>query len=333
MVDLKTGKLLGMKAFDATTTAGPFTDPTTVAYDPAHPERSMHYGLASTPGVYDLDFDGYADVVYVGDLGGNVWKWVIKPIGDDPATVPGSTAQPRWTFTRYFAAPSAVDGSTGTRYWKSIFFAPSATLKNGVLWLAFGTGERMNLKFMGVPGVDENNRFYAVTDLDPLENAAPPVAATLTEASLLDLTASAGSACTDVSAYRGFYFKGVDGEKFVTQSDIFFYYVFAASYTPTVAVDPCSSGGNSTLYSFKVYCGEGLFDKDGDGVSESTVSLGSGMPTDPKVTISSGGGGGGSGPSPNRVIINKQDGELETEDAPPGFGDGIGQFYWRELSN
>ena len=37
----------------------------------------MHYAFAATPAVYDLDFDGYADVVYAVDLGGNVWKWVI----------------------------------------------------------------------------------------------------------------------------------------------------------------------------------------------------------------------------------------------------------------
>jgi len=23
-------------------------------------------------------------VVYIGDLGGNLWKWVVKPLGDDP---------------------------------------------------------------------------------------------------------------------------------------------------------------------------------------------------------------------------------------------------------
>jgi hypothetical protein len=70
------------------------------------------------------------------------------------------------------------------------------------------------------------------------------------------------------------------------------------------------------------------------------VSLGSGVPSDPKVSITSCGGGGsgssgsGSGDDPNnRVIISKQDGGIETEEAPPDFGSGVGQFYWRELSN
>ena len=82
------------------------------------------------------------------------------------------------------------------------------------------------------------------------------------------------------------------------------------------------------------------------------------MPTSPQVTISSGGySGSGSQPSPNKVIINNQDGEVVV----PGSGDldgdgnpdcpgascpcpnwpndcplptsngGISQFYWREL--
>jgi hypothetical protein len=99
---------------------------------------------------------------------------------------------------------------------------------------------------------------------------------------------------------------------------------------PIESTNPCETAGNAKLYSFRVYCGEGLFDADDDGTSESSVSLGSGVPSDPKLSISA---GGCEGPNPNRVIISKQDGEIETEGGPPDFGAGIGQFYWRELSN
>ena len=117
---------------------------------------------------------------------------------------------------------------------------------------------------------------------------------------------------------------GQDGEKFVTQSDIFFYYVFVGSFIPETPADPCDAGGSSYLYAFKVYCGEGLF-TDAAGDAEPKVSLGDGLPTDPRITISPEEGG-------NRVIINKQEGELWNFEAPPGFGAGVGQFYWRELS-
>lgn len=46
-----------------------------------HP--AMDYSMPSTPAVLDLDSDGYADVVYVGDLGGQMWKWDISAPGED----------------------------------------------------------------------------------------------------------------------------------------------------------------------------------------------------------------------------------------------------------
>ena len=39
----------------------------------------------------DLDGDGFADVIYVGDLGGNVWKWVIHDLGEDRVNDDSST--------------------------------------------------------------------------------------------------------------------------------------------------------------------------------------------------------------------------------------------------
>jgi type IV pilus assembly protein PilY1 len=320
MLDVKTGEILGMKQFDPSATTA-LTDPATHLYDPLNPEQSMHYALAATPGVYDLDFDGFADVVYVGDLGGNLWKWVIQDIGIDPVNgATTDTSQPNWPFRKFFSAPIYDSGTN--KYFKSFFFAPSATFKSWKLWLAFGSGERANLQFEGFAGTDEeNNRFYAVRDLDPLEKQAvlQPV---MDESTLKDVTGDA--TCSDMSAFGGFYLKGTDGEKFVTQSDIFFYYVFVGSFIPETPADPCDAGGSSFLYAFKVYCGEGLF-TDAAGDPESSVSLGEGLPTDPRITISPEEGG-------NRVIINKQEGDLENFEAPPGFGSGVGQFYWRQLS-
>jgi type IV pilus assembly protein PilY1 len=320
MLDVKTGEILGMKKFDPAGTTS-LTDPSVYSYDPAQPEQSMHYAIASTPAVYDLDFDGFADVVYAGDLGGNVWKWVIESIGIDP--VNGSTtdtSQPNWPLRKWFSAPIYDSGTN--KYFKSFFFAPSATFKSGTLWLAFGSGERTNLQFEGFTGTsDENNRFYAIQDLDPLEKLATPQPVQ-GESTLMNLTGD--GSCAELSAYSGFYMMGDDGEKFVTQSDIFFYYLFVGSFVPETPLDPCDAGGKSYLYAFKVYCGEGLF-TDASGDPEPRVDLGEGLPTDPRITICP-------DPRGNRVIVNKQEGDLENFEAPPGFGSGVGQFYWRELS-
>ena len=52
------------------------------------------------------------------------------------------------------------------------------------------------------------------------------------------------------------------------------------------------------------------------------MSLGAGMPTDPRVTVSATG---------TRVVITQQDGEIENIEGPPIDPDQLGQPYWREI--
>jgi type IV pilus assembly protein PilY1 len=317
MLDLKTGQIVAQKKF-VDTTAPAETDPTTIVYDPLNPEASMAFALASTPGVFDVDADGFADLVYVGDLGGNLWKWVITNVGHDPVNSSGlpSTSQPAWHFEKFFAAPVHTHSGTGQKHYKSFFFNPSATLKSGELWLAFGSGERADLAFAGYPAPeDENNRFYSVKDLDPL--ASSPSGVPMGETTLFDITGDAS--CADVASFDGLFFKAVDGEKFVTASDIFFYYAFVASFTPTTSTDPCESAGNASLYAFKVYCGEGLFD-DGSGNPVLNIDLGDGMPTDPKVSLSG---------DQSQVFINKKD-EVLAPPVPFKLDEAGGSAVWRE---
>ena len=356
IVDLETGRVLAQKVFDPTGT-GSTTDPSTFVYSSSNPEQAMHYAMTASPGVFDLDFDGYADVIYMPDLGGNVWKWVIKGIGQDPINGSGSVSQPNWPFRKFFAAPTHYEaGPPAKTYYKSMFFTPSATLKNGKLWLVAGTGERMNLRQDGLTGTpDENNRLYTLIDGDPTDKASPTTVTR--ESDLVELASDTG--CADLSSVQGYYFVGEDSEKFITETDIFAYTVLAASYIPTVSSDPCVSNGTARLYAYKVYCGQGVFVAPASGgVSSISVDLGNGMPTSPQITISSGGYTGSStDPSPNKVIINNQDGEvvvpgsgdLDGDGSPdcpgpscpcpnwpndcplPDTGGGIGQFYWREL--
>ncbi|HEX5094569.1 MAG TPA: PilC/PilY family type IV pilus protein, partial [Acidimicrobiia bacterium] len=262
MVDLKTGRVIAEKKFDPTGSSST-TNPATFAYSSTNPEQSMHYAFPASPGVFDLDFDGYADVIYMPDLGGNVWKWVIKGIGQDPINGTGSVTQPNWPFRKMFAAPTYyAAGPPAKTYYKSMYFTPSATLKNGNLWLVLGTGERMNLKFPGLAGTtDENNRLYTLVDSDALDKMSPT--AVVTESDLALLPSDTG--CADLSGYKGYYFLGEEGEKFVTETDIFAYTVLVASYVPTVSANPCVTSGTAKLYAYKIYCGQGAFVDPGAG--------------------------------------------------------------------
>ncbi len=319
IVDVQTGEVIAKKEFDPAGTAASTTDPATVTYNASDPERSMHFAFAATPSVFDVNNDGYADVIYAADLGGNIWKWVIKGIAHDSVNsgTKDYDQNGTWTFSRFFTAPSYLDSGTGQRWFKNFFFSPTGVWKNGNLWLVAGTGERANLPFAGFSGTTlDNNRFYSVVDTDVLGNAGVP--ATITEADLVDISAVAG--CANVSAFKGFYFLGADGEKWVTSTDILGYYAFAASYTPTGAATPCTSGGTAQIYAFTAYCGEGLFTGPaGSGTSGSgsstppsarSVSIGTGLPTAPNITVTSAPGG------ESTIVVNNQAGDIIDPNRP-----------------
>ncbi|MHC4504809.1 MAG: pilus assembly protein, partial [Planctomycetota bacterium] len=187
MIDVKTGGVLGRKKLDA---------------GASDAQKWMRFVMPSTPAVFDLNNDGFADVIYVGNLGGTMFKWVVKPLGGDP--VNGSHAsddadQPNWPFKAFFQAPVADDG--GTLYFQNFFFPPAGALMKGKVWLGFGAGERQDLAYLGDAAIDENNRFYVMTDPDPLELGAG--LATVTEADLIDATNSPGG--VTISTERGFF--------------------------------------------------------------------------------------------------------------------------------
>jgi len=305
MLDMKTGEPLAVKRYSAT------------AVDA---QKDMKYAIPSNAAVFDLDGDGFADVVYVGDLGGQLFKWTIDVLGEDrvnDGSAAGTYSQPNWPLKRFFVAP--VENISGVSYYKSFYFPPSATRVGKTVYLAIGTGERHNLGFEGVAGQDENNRFYVMTDPDPWEDNPTPYA-TLTEGDLVDLTTD--SSCPALND-RGYYLKAADGEKFVTNSEIFAGIVFVGSFIPTNTGDPCTSKGDGALYAFRVECG-GAYFNDAYGNPERRVALDEGLPTDPQVSVGPGG-------DKNRIYIEKSGADLESIGAPDiNLGNGA-MLYWREV--
>lgn len=299
IIDLQTGGVLAQKRFDALALDG---------------TEQMLYSIVGAPSVLDLNYDGYADVIYFVDMGGQVFKWVISPIGEDRVHDASAVrSQPDWPFQLFFAAD--VTDISGTDYYKNLFYPPAAAFVGGRLWLAFGSGERRNLAYPGEANEDENNRFYVMQDLSPFTTAA----ATLTEADLDDITGDEDGASI---AGSGYFFKSADGEKFVTNFEIFAGHVIAATFTPSApGLDPCTTRGNGTLYIFDITNGEGYF-SDASSNPTRGVDIGSGLPTDPKVSVGVGG-------KNNRVIIEKSGADLESlEEEDIDLTGGL--LYWRE---
>lgn len=305
MLDVKTGEPIAVKRYDASASDA---------------QRDMHYAIPSTPAVFDLNGDGFADVVYVGDLGGQVFKWVIKPIGEDrvnDSSPAGDYSQPSWPLKKFFEAPVVTD--SGKNYYKSMFFPPSATYVGKTLFLGIGTGERANIFFEGIAIADENNRFYVLTDPDPYEVNPTPFP-TLLEPDLSDV--SNNQTCSTVKP-RGYYLKVADGEKFVTNSEIFAGIVFVGSFLPASGGDPCTSKGSGALYAFRVECGEAHF-ADPTGSGQRRVDIDEGLPTDPQISVGVNG-------RDNRIYIEKSGADLESIGAPDINLNNGALLYWREV--
>ncbi|MCI0632959.1 MAG: hypothetical protein L0206_03445, partial [Actinobacteria bacterium] len=248
IIDVKTGEVLAEQKFADDTGSSCPTGGT-------DPQRWMCYSIVTTPAVFDLDGDGFADSIYVGDLGGNVWKWSIHAIGEDRVNDgSGLRTQPSWRFRKFFDAPEAT--ISGDVYHKNFFFPPTGAKVGSKVWIAFGSGERRNVGFEGDPGTpNENNRYYVVSDADPWELSPTPLATIWegdgpdagTVADLADFTTNAAA---QTPGEHGYFIRGGDGEKFVTRSEIFGGYVITASFTPVDTGDPCTSRGNGRAYVF-----------------------------------------------------------------------------------
>jgi type IV pilus assembly protein PilY1 len=314
ILDLKTGRPIAVRKYD------PSGDCATALSSQPDDETGMCFAIASTPAVFDSDSDGFADLIVVGDLGGNVWKWVIKNVGWDPVNTAKTLSDNDavWPFRKIFRAP---EYGTNPYFYKSFYFPPLGFLKNGAAWYALGSGERNDLLYMSDPSTTaDNNRFYVFKDVDLYETGATPQPVVL-ETDLLDITTS--SVCSGLGGYKGYFFVGEEGEKWVTNAALLSDYLFVASYIPIASTDPCELGGQSFLYRFRVECGEPLLDgTPASAIDPRAVDLGGGFPTDPRISV---------GPSGDAdVIVTKQGGQIVTT---PGGKLDDGGGYWREVNN
>jgi len=323
VVDVKTGEVMAAKRFDP----GPLA---------SGPESQMEFAFPSAPAVFDLDRDGYADVAYIGDLGGQMWRWVI-----------GGTDPDGWELEKVLEAPPFTynDPNTGDpkTYHRSFFFPPTGLLRQGVLWLGGGTGERHRLKFEGIdldgdgePDVDDgdNNRYYVFSDLRPKQTGVD-AALPLDEASLTDVT----NAGCDTPIDRGYFVVADHAEKFVTNSIVFLGTLFTGSFVPIDSDDPCTAGGEAFLWNFRFSCGEG----SQTGITENEKrkkKLGTGLPTSPRISVGFNDDGDDACPPEDpdceppctemKVVVITSEGQVSSDCAgePPNSGTHLRE--WRE---
>jgi hypothetical protein len=295
MVSLQTGQVLARVSYQSGST----------------PLAQMRYSFPSEPAVLDLNGDGFADVVYIGDTGGQLWKWDISTTGvrDMTGRVPTSV----WPVDRFFVAPQASNGHR-----RSFFYPPTAALSGGKLVLGIGTGERTKADYRTTGG--DENRYYVIQDRTPVGTGAF-AGLPLGESNLTLLAANGVD--TNLTDY-GFYLIADRDEKFISDSVAFAGFVITASYVPKPPnpAAPCAGGGEAILYIFSLSNGAGFFPAGEPGrIDSRRVSVGAGMPSSAGVTVSG---------DNARITLQMSDSSVKSRPGPPPNESPVDIIFWEQ---
>ncbi len=252
-------------------------------------DAAMTYSIPSDVARIDMNGDGFTDQLYVGDTGGQVWRFDIKDSNPN-----------NWTAKKVF------DSNSGGTTKRKIFYPPEVTLEKGnYKILFFGTGDREHPK-----DASRVDRLYAVKDQDP--------SSALTEADLYDATLDLiqtgtpdqqSAALTQLNASSGWMIKldQNSGEKCLANAVIFYGAVYYTTFQPVFGQpgDICFlNAGTARIYAVNYKTGAAVFDLDGIisnplGRNDRSTQIGTSIPSGVIVTfirgtnVAYGGMGGG----------------------------------------
>ena len=253
-----------------------FTDVTTYTTDYEHTtDANMYYSVPSTVKVIDEDGNGFVDKLYVGDLGGQMWRigQFETDASDDPLAFPQSNENINsWTAQIVFRAPTyVIDTVTHTR---KFYYPPSVTLEVGYDLIVTGTGDRP-----GSCALTTQDRIYVIkddhssntileTDLVDVTNPADPKP---------DLDNSDSDVNWDNNIDMGWYIQLNPGEKSLAENTVFYRTIYYTTFTPNN--DPCLPGGMGKIYALNYKTGAAVIDFDGGGTLDRSTEIGGGIPS------------------------------------------------------
>jgi type IV pilus assembly protein PilY1 len=243
----------------------------------ADDRRYMNFSLTAAPTAVDLNDDGYIDRVYIGDVGGQLWKFDVNPAGG--TTTSGDVVN-NWTGKRiYAAASSQANPPAPGEYYpaQAIYVPPTLSYDtSGNLWVYFGTGDRNH------PNNTSTNRFYGIKENTTMD----PNVASLTEAALTDVTSGSGVVT------QGWYIILSSNEKVLSAADVFNKAVLFTTFTPVSTVSCNSGGGNAKLYAVNINSGSAAINLSTGALlpasqraSDNAKAIGTGIPSRPLVVV------------------------------------------------
>lgn len=283
---------------------------------------AMNYSIPASPRALDLNGDGLVDQVYVGDMGGQVWRFDMfngKKTSELVtagviAEFAGDTAQSN---RRFYHTPDLFGLKFGA--------SRSLGMVIGSGWQAHPLNTT----------IDDRIYMVRIADVtEPPENADGEVdyaGVKVTEADLFDTTdnligqgndAQRTQAQSDLAAAKGWYIRMTrDGEKILSTSQTINGQTFITSYEPTPSSNAClPSAGTARLYHVYVKDGTPVVNYDNVGGDNLTS-------TDREVTLDT----VGLPPDPQRMRVDGKDIIcVGAECRPVDTVTGVVETYWYE---
>ena len=217
-------------------------------------DSNMRYSIPSEITRVDTNGDGYTDRLYVGDMGGRMWRFDLK----DPDTN-------AWSGRILFN--SSIGVGSGRR---KIFYPPDVTLEKGYEMVLFGTGDREHPSETNV-----TNKFYVLKDKG--------LNTTLSEDDLEDVTKDSSNKNLENKEGWVLSLESNRGEKVTGGSVV----AYGAAYFTTFAPSPQSGENIARVYALNYKTGNGILNlnatNDTDTIkidlSDRSRVIGTGIPS------------------------------------------------------
>ena len=236
---------------------------------------NLNNSMPAKPAVIDLNVDGKADHVYIGDLGGRVWRFDFTH-GNNASTFGSATLLATLGDTD---SNTANDAENNRRFYHTPSVALKEPLSSQTLHVAIGSGYHAHPL-----NLDAHDIFYVIEDTDVINSGSMTLP--LTESDIYDATdnviqdgttSQQAAAQALLDAASGWYIRLEEdsstqvGEKSLSRSTIFDGILLFSTYLPddpsstTVAASCQAAAGIGRTYALHLKDGSAVFNSwDGD---------------------------------------------------------------------
>jgi type IV pilus assembly protein PilY1 len=239
----------------------------------------MNYSIASSVTTIDEDGNGFVDKVYVGDLGGQMWR--IGKFTDTTGN-PLSFPQSDENIMNWSAQILFVSDPT---YERKFYYPPSVTLEHGYDLVFAGTGNREDAcnptSFDRIYSIKDTHTNILLTESD-LVDVTDPAAA------VPNLDNQNGDVDLNYIVDQGWYVRLPAGEKILAEGTVFYKVLYITTFVPNN--DPCLPGGSGKAYALNYKTAAAVIDFDNDTNKERSIEIGGGIPSKVVTVITDAGG-------------------------------------------